>query len=181
MLTTQTIIAQTECWIKDVVIGLNFCPFAAKVVKQKAVHYVVSHTTEINEALTEFLQQCKHLDTHNEIATALLIFPTSFEDFAAYLNLVDKAENLIEKNSYEGVYQLASFHPQYCFAGSTETDAANYTNRSPYAMLHILREDDVEQALQNHADPEGIPQQNITLAQQKGLKQMQALRNACMK
>ena len=181
MLTTQTIIAQTECWIKDVVVGLNFCPFAANVVKQKKVHYVVSEANELAEALTQFLEQCKHLDTNEGIATTLIIFPTGFENFTSYLNLVDKAELVLEKNKYEGVYQVASFHPDYCFAGATENDAANYTNRSPYAMLHILREDDVEHALENHADPEGIPQQNITVAQLKGLKQMQALREACMK
>ena len=86
---------------------------------------------------------------------------------------------LIEQD-YEGIYQLASFHPEYCFAGEDETDAANYTNRSPYPMLHLIREASLEKALQNYPDAELIPERNIALARSKGLAEMKHLLERCL-
>lgn len=176
----ELIIAQTTKWIRDVVIGCNFCPFAAREVKQNRVHYQVEAATEMNVCLGSFLQECVRLDHDSNIETTLLIFPTAFASFDDYLDLLGLAEKLLRKKKYEGIYQMASFHPLYRFAESEADDAADYTNRSPYPMLHLLREESMEQALERYPEPEQIPARNIRFAREKGLAYMKMLRNACL-
>jgi uncharacterized protein len=124
---------------------------------------------------TEFLR----LDGDDTIETLFLIFPNGFARFADYLLLVQQAERLLKKKGYTGVYQLASFHPLYLFAGSTEADAANYTNRSVYPMLHLLRESSIDAALAHYPNPSAIPPRNIDFAQEKGVVYMRMLRESC--
>lgn len=181
MIEKETVIAQTKKWITDVVIGCNFCPFAAKEVKQNTLHYQVESGKRIEEGISAFLKECIRLDDNENIETTLLLFPQSFQKFDDYLNLVSHAENLLRKKKYEGIYQLASFHPLYCFSGASMDDAANFTNRSPYPMLHILREDSVEQALGKYPHPEKIPENNISFTREKGYEYMKKLREACLK
>ncbi|MGZ5219425.1 MAG: DUF1415 domain-containing protein [Chitinophagaceae bacterium] len=180
MHTTASIIAQTKKWITQVVIGCNFCPFASREVKQNTVHYRVEPASELSECLESFLQECIRLDNEEAIETTLVIFPNAFQSFDDYLDLVRQAEKLILKKGYEGIYQVASFHPLYRFAGSPDDDAANYTNRSIYPMLHLLREKSIEQALQRYPDPEQIPVRNIQFAREKGTVYMKMLRDACL-
>ncbi len=161
-------------------IDLNFCPFAAKALLKKSIRYVVLPKTTALKCLEELSSELNYLDDNSNYETTFIILPTDFKTFDSYLSLVEKAEKLISENNYDGVYQLASFHPKYCFAGSTNSDAANYTNRSPYPMLHILREDSVTKALAHFPHPEKIPERNIELARDKGIKYMQLLRAACM-
>ncbi len=181
MSTNELIIAQTKKWIVDVVVGCNFCPFAAKEVKRGSIHYeVISDAAE--ESILQTLQKAfRKLDSDENIETTLLILPNGYEDFLSYLDLLEESEIFLEEEGYEGVYQLASFHPEYLFEGSDQNDPANYTNRSPYPMLHILREESVTKAIDSHPDSESIPQYNIEFAKQKGLMHMQLLREACMK
>jgi uncharacterized protein len=175
----EQVIQHTKKWIKDVVIGCNFCPFAAKEVKAGTIHYEVCDKTDIGESLVVFLQECKRLDVDSSLETSLLIFPNSFREFDMYLNLVTMAERLLTRQHYEGIYQVASFHPLYCFEGVSENDASNYTNRSPYPMLHLLREERIEQALARYPHPEQIPTRNINFAREKGEVYMKMLRDAC--
>jgi hypothetical protein len=163
-----------------VVIGCNFCPFAAREVKQNTVHYQVETGATLESGLQAFLQECTRLDENNEIETGIIIFPDSFAGFNDYLDLVSLAEELLKQEGYEGTYQVAGFHPLYCFAGESPDDAANYTNRSPYPMLHLLREERVEQALLRYADPDQIPERNIRFAREKGEIYMKMLRDACL-
>jgi len=163
-----------------VVIGCNFCPFAAKEVRQNTIRYQVENGTSSKVCLEAFLQECMMLDEHNEIETTLLIFPNAFPGFSEYLDLVDMAEKLLKKHGYEGTYQVAGFHPLYQFAGSTHADAANYTNRSVYPMLHLLREAGIEAAIERYKKPGQIPEDNIHFARKKGLVYMKMLRDACM-
>jgi hypothetical protein len=174
------IIQQTEKWIKSVVIDLNFCPFAAKAILKKSVRYVVLKDVDVKQTLEALVQEFKFLNDHEHIETTFIIFANDFADFKAYLQLVKKAENTITKEDYDGIYQVASFHPDYCFAGSDSDDAANYTNRSMYPMLHVLREDSLTKALALYPSPELIPEHNIALARQKGLQYVQMLRAACL-
>lgn len=111
----------------------------------------------------------------------MLILPTGFSSFTVYLQIVDLAEALMEKENYEGIYQIASFHPAYLFAGADNSDPSNYTNRSPYPMLHLLREASLTKAIDSYPDVDGIPQKNIDFATAKGLASMQLLREASMK
>lgn len=181
MLESDLVISQTKKWITDVVIGCNFCPFAAKEIKRDTIHYQVENSTELKDCLQTLLQECVRLDEQEQIETSLIIFPNGFKRFDDYLNLVLHAENLLKKHGYEGIYQVASFHPLYCFANSPVDDAANFTNRSPYPMLHLLREERVEQALKHYPNPEKIPENNIHFARQKGYAYMNMLREVCLK
>lgn len=174
------VITQTKKWITDVVIGCNFCPFAAREVKQDRVRYEITETDDLAVALELMIEECRKLDADPSIETTLIIFPQGFPSFDTYLDLISLAEKTLAHYHYEGVYQVASFHPQYCFEGEEEDDAANYTNRSPYPMLHLLREESVEKALEKYPEPESIPEQNIQFARKKGEAFMKALRNACL-
>ena len=173
----EQIIDRTKKWIIDVVIGCNFCPFAANVVKQQTIFYKVDENTDVKTCLASFVQEMERLDNDPTIETILLIFPNAFQQFDDYLDLLSLAEKLLKRKGYEGIYQLASFHPLYLFANSDENDPANYTNRSIYPMLQLLREESIDKALANYKDPESIPARNINFAKEKGLAYMKMLRD----
>lgn len=177
-MTSLQIIDQTKKWITDVVIGCNLCPFAANVVRQQTVFYQVETSSDISACLDSFLRELERLDSDDTIETSFLIFPNSFQKFDDYLHLVSLAEKLLKRKGYEGVYQVASFHPLYLFANSNEDDPANYTNRSIYPMLQVLREASIDKALEHYKDPESIPERNINFAREKGLTYMKMLRDA---
>jgi uncharacterized protein len=177
---TAIIIAQTNNWIKSVVIGCNFCPFAAKAMLRKSIHYIVLSDVTPETAIEKCLEALQYLDIHQEIETTFIVFANNFTIFEQYLNLVADAEALVKANGYRGVYQIASFHPNYRFGRARRNDPTNFTNRSIYPMLHILREDSITKVLQHFPDPEGIPARNIAFAKEKGLEYMQLLRAACM-
>jgi len=165
-----SVIERTKNWIREIVIGLNFCPFARKPFKDELIVYKVDDTSDRAVALESLISICNYLEDNPSMETALLIFPNGFSDFEEYLDLVDLSEKLLKAEGFEGVYQVASFHPGYIFAGSDEIDPANYTNRSPYPMLHLLREDLLEIAIDKHANVDDIPNQNIAKAQSLGLE-----------
>ncbi len=179
MITSEEAIEQTKKWITDVVIGCNFCPFAAQVVKKQRVFYEVERSTSTELCLASLLHEITRLDNDDSIETSFLIFPDSYKNFDDYLDLVSAAEKLLKQKRYNGIYQLASFHPQYLFANATPDDAANYTNRSVYPMLHLLRESSIDKALELYDDPENIPEKNIDFARKKGLVYMKLLRDNC--
>ena len=180
MIEQDLAITQTKKWINDVVIGCNFCPFAAQVVKQKTVFYKVETATATDICLESFLDEITRLDDDDTIETSFLIFPDGFKSFDDYLDLVSVAEQLLKQKGYNGIYQLASFHPQYRFAGAPDDDAANFTNRSVYPMLHLLREASIDKALEHYDNPEVIPERNINFARDKGTAYMKMLRDACL-
>lgn len=180
-ITDEAVIAQTRNWIESVVVGLNFCPFANKALVGKTIHYDVLQKASLKDALEALAKAFHHLNITHDIETTFIIFPNDFTRFKDYLALVDVAEKLLRKQKLNGVYQIASFHPDYAFAGAPKTDAANYTNRSIYPMLHILREASITKALTHFPDPEKIPERNIKLAREKGIEHMRLLRETCMK
>jgi hypothetical protein len=178
--TNLKIKEQTINWIKSVVIDCNFCPFAAKAILKKTIHYIIKSNVTMDKSLDALKKELNNLETDTAIETSFIIFENDFSNFDDYLDLVKKAERLLSEEDFDGIYQIASFHPNYCFDGSDEDDAANYTNRSIYPMLHILREDSLTKALSLYPNPELIPQHNIDFARQKGLHYMQLLRAACI-
>jgi hypothetical protein len=175
MLSSQTII-----WIKKVVVGCNFCPFAARTLQQHSVHYEVEASTDATLHPNVFLKEMARLDKDPAIETSFLIFSNAFQQFDDYLDMVTMAEQLLEEKGYKGVYQLASFHPLYHFANSVENDAADYTNRSIYPMLQLLRESSIDTALAHYEHPENIPVRNVDFARKKGLTFMKMLRDSCI-
>ena len=174
------VIEQTKNWIREVVVACNFCPFAARELGLDRVRYQVEPSQSIDVILRVLGEECLRLDREEGIGTTLLILPAAVPRFDEYLTLVNRAERLMRQKGYEGIYQLASFHPLYRFAGSGKDDAANYTNRSIYPILHLLRESEIDKALAHYPDPEGIPGRNIKFAREKGVDYMKMLREACL-
>lgn len=166
---TTTIEAHTLEWVQRVVIGLNLCPFAKAAVKSDHLQIVTETSSDMATVLDSLAKQFYALSGASEQATVLFLLPNGFEHFDDYLDLVDVGNALIADLDFEGVLQMATFHPHYQFDESDVDDAANYTNRSPYPMLHLLQEAAVEQAVDAHPDTDSIPQRNIEL-----LRAMQA-------
>ncbi|MDD5274552.1 MAG: DUF1415 domain-containing protein [Methylovulum sp.] len=177
--TDQHIIDATQAWLKSFIIEYAICPFAKREMEQGTIAFRVNHDSEVADCLLDLMLECDRLDTDPEIATTLLIYTDAFPSFDGYLDFLEFAEALMVDRGYEGVYQLASFHPDYCFEGELPDDPANYTNRSPYPMVHLLRESSIEQAVASYPQPEEIPQRNIELTRRLGLAKMQALLAAC--
>jgi len=175
--STQDVIQQTKNWINEIVIGLNLCPFAAKPFNDDTIDYIVARTDDKKPELEQHLHQLSDcfnkLDDTASIATSLLIFPETYKQFDDYLELVYLSNLLLEDLNYSGIYQLASFHPEYLFDDTAEDDASNFTNRSPYPMLHIIREIDLEKAITNYPDIEQVPENNIKKLRAIGYKEMQ--------
>jgi len=176
--TKEEMISQTQGWIEKVVIGLNFCPFARKPFVQDRIRYaVVANEADI---LQQVALELQILDNDAEVETTLLLLP-SLGDFEAYLDKAAEAQYLLEGLSYEGIYQIATFHPKYCFEGSQEDDPSNYTNRSPWAMLHLLREASLTAALEGYDKPEQIPVRNVAVANEMGIEKLKGLFNHFIK
>jgi hypothetical protein len=180
MVSDENIVLHTREWINKVVVGLNFCPFAAKEVKRGSIHYVVTRTEDLKILLGVLSLEFDRLDMDNSIETTLIILPGIFEDFNEYLYMMEMAEKFLKLQKKEGTYQLAGFHPEYRFSGSKADDASNYTNRSVYPMIHILREESITKALAAFPNPEKIPERNIALARNKGTEFMRLLRASCL-
>lgn len=164
----DAVIALTRQWIETVVVGMNFCPFANRELHRNTVRFITSPELDIESVLLQLIDECIHLDADDGTQTTLLILPEGFADFDDYLDLAGLAEDLLADRGYEGVYQVASFHPDYRFADADADDPANYTNRSPYPMLHLLREDGLEAAIASYPDPDAIPENNIAKARALG-------------
>lgn len=161
MHTDATLIAQTQRWLEEVVIGLNLCPFARRPLQAGQIHFDVTHATDAGTLLGDLHAALTALDNNKAIETTLLIIPGMLEDFGDYNDFLSLCDALLERFEWEGAYQVASFHPQYQFEDTEPNDAENRTNRSPWPMLHLLREDSVSEALAHYPDPEQIPQRNI--------------------
>jgi len=162
----ENVINETNQWIEKIVIKHEFCPFAARPYFARDIGYKILIKPDLGRFADHFLKELYSLDQSSDPETTLLIFPDSVEDFYDYLDLLADAEDLLVEHDYEGIYQLASFHPLYQFAGTAPDDVTNKTNRSPYPIIQILREDSITKALKNYANPEQIPAKNIVKARE---------------
>ncbi len=172
---SKNAIEKTQQWIETIVVGLNFCPFAKRELRKNAVRFVLNESGDTQATLEQLIAECEFLDANPETETTLLILPSGFEDFLYYLDLTELAEDLLAEQGYEGIYQVASFHPEYCFADADADDAANYTNRSPYPMLHLLREASLDIAIDNYPDIDSIPNTNMQKARSLGTEYFQTM------
>ncbi|UQN43666.1 DUF1415 domain-containing protein [Agarivorans sp. B2Z047] len=168
----------TMRWVKDFVVEYNICPFAKRELERGSIRYQVAMSDDIEELLQQLVVECQLLDNQPDVETTLFITPclSSFED---YLDCLYWAEKIISKQGYDGVYQLASFHPDYCFAGEADTAPSNYTNRSPYPVFHLIREATVSRLTRLHPDPEGIPEHNIALTEELGISSLKQILASC--
>ena len=162
------VVLATKQWLTEVIIGLNFCPFAKKEFVNNTIYYHESNAEQVKSALHELIEQCRYLQAHDELETTLIVYSDGFRGFDRYLDLVDYSNDLLVDSGFEGVFQLASMHPEYCFDGEDYDDASNFTNRSPYPIIHIIREASMARVLSVYNEPEKIPENNIILANKKG-------------
>ena len=169
-MTDEAVLEATRHWLEAAVIGLNLCPFAKAVYVKNQVRLVVSKARHADDLLEELDRELDLLvaTPGEEIDTTLLIHPTLFEDFLDFNDFLEVAEGVVDEHGLEGVVQLANFHPQFQFDG-TEPDAiSNFTNRAPFAMLHLLREESVDRAVEAFPDAEAIFETNIATLEKLG-------------
>ena len=187
-LSDSVVIESMRLWVEKMIVGLNFCPFAKReVVKDRVRYAVINAPFEGSEhqkafffdSLDLLIKECRLLDDSPEIETTLVVYPELLQDFDIFLDYLLFAEKTLLDHDYEGVYQLAHFHPEYCFEGQSPEDPANYTNRSPYPVLHIIREAGLENVLANIDQPEEIPERNIKFARAMGSEQLSEILKAC--
>lgn len=164
----------TRRWVESFVIGLNLCPFARRELVRDRIRFVASGATSIPELLSDLEAELALLALDPSVGTTLLIHPAVLADFFVYLDFLDVAQDVLVEQGYEGDIQIASFHPDYQFEGTLPEDVSNCTNQSPYPMLHLIREADIERAVESYPDIEDIPARNIRLMQQMGREQLRA-------
>jgi len=154
---------QVENWLRDVVLGLNLCPFAEWPVKENLVKFSISSAEKDEDILEELKREFAYLDevSPSVVETTLLVLPTQLSDFYQYNDFLDKVDALIIDLDREGIYQVASFHPDYQFAGTGPDDKENLTNRSPFPIFHIIREQSLETAIATYPDIHNVPKNNI--------------------
>ena len=154
-------------------IGLDLCPFASRPFQNNTIEYTVNPGDSTEQHLHQLAECFSRLDASADIETSLLIYPDAYQSFDDYLDLLDLANHLLEDLDYAGTYQIASFHPDYRFEGSAEDDASNFSNRSPYPMLHLIRESGLEKAIANYPNVDLVPENNIKKLREIGYQEMQ--------
>ncbi|HDM8042351.1 TPA: DUF1415 domain-containing protein [Vibrio campbellii] len=159
----NAITEQVNQWLNDVVIGLNLCPFAAKPQRNKQIKIFVSEASQEEALLEDILLQLIELSNTEpeKLETTLVVVPNMLQDFWDYNFFIDWVEGLIKQQDWEGIFQVATFHPDYCFGGAEPEDDENLTNRSPYPVFHLIREESMEKVLKHYPEPESIPDTNI--------------------
>jgi len=171
--------AAARRWLSDWVVGLNLCPFARVPLAAGRVRLRTTLTAQPLGLLGHLEAELGYLHTHSETETTLLIHPNALTDFYEYNDFLDAADALLETLGLDGVFQIASFHPDYCFAGCQKNAAENYSNRSPYPMLHLLRESSVTQAVATHPDTSAIAQRNLLTLAALGKEELQRRWQRC--
>jgi hypothetical protein len=166
----EEIIAATRTWLERAVIGLNLCPFAKAVHLHNRIRYVVSDARSSARLLEDLMAELRALDAADpaQCETTLLIHPRVLAEFADYNAFLEQADDAIAELGLEGVIQVASFHPRYQFQDAGPDDIENYTNRSPFPMLHLLRESSVERAVTTHPDTTAIYRKNMDTLRELG-------------
>ncbi len=179
--SSQQVLAETRAWVDRAVIGLNLCPFAKAVQVRNQVRYVVSDATDVGVLLDELRDELERLASTDAalIDTSLLIHPQVLSDFLDYNEFLGIADELLAQLGHEGMLQVASFHPQFQFAGTAADDVTNATNQSPYPMLHLLREDSVGRAVEAFPEADVIYEKNMRTMEALGAVGVAALKAQC--
>lgn len=166
-------------WVESVVIGLQLCPFAAKVYLRQGVRFMYSIADSEEALLMHLHDELRLIEQDGLIETTLLIHPHVLKNFADFNQFLSTADELVEEMGLTGTFQIASFHPDYQFADTAYDDVENFTNRSPYPILHILNEDDVSRAINTHPDIHSVPDRNQQHLRELGPEKMKALLKSC--
>lgn len=163
IVTDKAVADQIWQWLEQVVIGLNLCPFANKPHRNKQIAVWVSDAVTPTDLLADLGEAFTHLDATaaEQLDTILFVTPKMLADFYDFNDALDWADALIEQQGWYGVYQIASFHPDYQFAETEPEDAENLTNRAPFPVFHLIREESMNRALDSYPDHALIPERNI--------------------
>lgn len=180
-MSSDPVLRETQKWIDQVVVGMGFCPFASASIKAGGLRIELCATTELEDLCRLLVDELVFLQSQEgeTYDSTLLVHPNMLTDFAAFNEFLGMCEDILAGLSLAGEFQIASFHPRYCFADADEDDVGNYTNRSPYPMLHILREASVTKAIADYVDPAGIPEKNIQKLKTLSVTEMQAMLQGC--
>jgi uncharacterized protein len=171
------IIVTTRTWLEQIVIGLSLCPFAKAVYVKNQVRFVVSNARNSDVLLEDLERELQFLAAADptQIDTTLLIHPEVLTTFLDYNDFLDVCDSVVEELELDGVLQVASFHPQYQFADTEMDDVSNFTNRSPFPTLHLLREESVTRAVETFPDVDGIYEKNIATLRKLGAEKVKQL------
>ena len=169
-LDTNTVSEHTKQWLEKAVIGLNLCPFAKAPHVKNLVRIVVSKARHLDGFLEDLDRELQLLGNTpaSELETTLLVHPTLFPDFETFNQMLEIADDAVVENELEGIVQIAPFHPDFQFEGTEADDISNYTNRSPYPTLHLIREDSITKAAEAFPDASAIFDRNIALLEKMG-------------
>ena len=168
-------------WIETVVIGLNLCPFAGPVVQKGGLHLQIWEGEQLNDLVEDVKLALSSLAAAGPDHTRIIVLTEALADFGDFNDFLGILDAVIEDMKLSGIIQIASFHPDYCFAEHAPDDPANYTNRAPYPLIHLLRENDVSRAVDNARDTLQIPIRNVTLMRKLGREHILKLLDACQK
>jgi len=173
-------LAASRRWIDRVVVQYTLCPFAKHELDKGSVEFTRSDARDEENLLSALEQELERLERCPDIETSFIVHPHVLGDFYDFNDFLGRCDALLKQIKLEGVYQIASFHPEYQFAGTHVDDAENYSNRSPYPMLHLLREASVARAIANHPDIESVPVTNIETLNKVGKEALQDLWQRCL-
>ena len=157
----QPIIDSVSYWLEQAVIGLGLCPFAQSTWQKQSIRFAISDSKQGEQLLLDLYDECRFLETSQPPETTLLVSPFCLNHFAEFNQFLGAADELLDFYAWQGVFQIASFHPDYQFADTSKADRENWTNRSPYPILHILRESSLDRAVAEYPSVENVPDQNI--------------------
>lgn len=177
----EEIIQAVRQWVETFVVGMNLCPFAKRELVKKRVRFVTTAATTAEQLLQVLQTELELLNEDPSVETTLLIHPAVLQDFYDFNDFLGCADSLLVDMELEGIYQVASFHPDYQFGGTRPGDAENYTNRAPYPVLHLLREESLERVIADYPDVDDIPERNIALMNRLGQDKLEALLKLCLK
>lgn len=164
------VLAATRRWLEQAVIGLNLCPFAKSVYVKDQVRLVVSRARHLDAFLDDLDRELELLKTTpaEQVDTTLLVHPTLFPEFLVFNDFLNVADDVLVEHELEGVIQIAPFHPDFVFEGEDEADMSHFTNRSPFPMLHLIREESLEKAIASFGDTDVIYERNIDVLRKLG-------------
>ena len=178
-MSDEAIVAAVRQWVDSFVVALNLCPFARRELVNDRVRFTVTDAATEEQLLMALRVELDLLERDDTVETTLLIHPAVLTDFDDFNLFLPYANRLLVQMQFKGVYQIASFHPRYQFGSTAPDDAENYTNRSPYPMLHLIREASVERAVARYPDVDQIPARNIELMDRRGADKLAAILQSC--